>query len=268
MATDKEAPEAFYQRLDVGRFAPTLYTRGPWDMNSQHAGPPAALLGLAVQEHQGARPDMRLTRIGFEIIRPVPIKPLTVQTRVLRAGRTVELIEASLAPEGGTEVMRATALRIRMAPGSVPEVADGPAIPGPEESVQRPFFPVAWDDGYHTAMDVRFASGSFTKPGPAKAWMRMRVPLIAGENIAPLSRAVIAADSVNGVSSALDYHRYVFINADLTVYLHRHPVGEWVCVDAHTSVNAAGFGVADGALHDEKGPIGRTTQSLYVAPRN
>ncbi|MFE1755709.1 thioesterase family protein [Streptomyces anandii] len=259
--------EAFYEREADDRFLPTEYTRGPWDAGSQHAGPPAALLALAVEQRRGARPDARIARLTYEIVRPVPIRPLTVATRVLRSGRTVELVEAVLTPDDGREVMRATALLMKTVPDSVPQVSPGLRVPGPSESPVREFFPVPWEQGYHTAMEVRFAAGSFLEPGPATAWMRMRVPLVAGEEIAPLSRVLTAADSGNGVSAELDFHRYVFVNTDLTVSLHRHPEGEWVCLDARTMVDGAGIGLAESALHDEKGPLGRGTQSLYVAPR-
>lgn len=259
--------DAFYEREAPGRFLPTAFTRGPWDADAQHAGPPAALLGLAVEQRPGGRPDMRVARLTYEIMRPVPIRPLTVTARVLRAGRSVELVQVGLTPDGGEEVMRATALLIKTAPDSVPQVSQGRQVPGPETAHSKAFFPVPWDQGYHTAMDVRFAAGSFLEPGPATAWMRMRIPLIAGEETTPLSRVLTAADSGNGVSAELDFHRYVFINPDLTVSLHRHPEGEWVCLNARTVVDGAGIGLAESALHDEKGPLGRSTQSLYVTER-
>lgn len=259
--------DAFYEREAPGRFLPTAFTRGPWDADAQHAGPPAALLGLAVEQRPGGRPDMRVARLTYEIMRPVPIRPLTVTARVLRAGRSVELVQVGLTPDGGEEVMRATALLIKTAPDSVPQVSQGRQVPGPETAPAKAFFPVPWDQGYHTAMDVRFAAGSFLEPGPATAWLRMRIPLIAGEETTPLSRVLTAADSGNGVSAELDFHRYVFINPDLTVSLHRHPEGEWVCLNARTVVDGAGIGLAESALHDEKGPLGRSTQSLYVTER-
>ncbi|MFF7974315.1 acyl-CoA thioesterase domain-containing protein [Streptomyces sp. NPDC007905] len=259
--------EAFYEREAASRFLPTAYTCGPWDADSQHAGPPAALLALAVEQRPGGRPGMRVARLTYEIMRPVPIRPLTVATRVLRAGRSVELVEVGLTPDGGEQVMRATALLMRTAPDSVPEVSPGPTVPGPGAVPQKAFFPIPWEQGYHTAMEMRFAAGSFLERGPATAWMRMRVPLVAGEEVTPLSRVLTAADSGNGISAELDFHRYVFVNSDLTVSLHRHPQGEWVCLDARTMVDGAGIGLAESALHDEKGPLGRSTQSLYVATR-
>ncbi|MFF5448277.1 thioesterase family protein [Streptomyces sp. NPDC012888] len=263
------AGEAFYERIDgAGRFAATEYTRGPWDPGVQHAGPPAALLGRAVEERPGARTDMRIARVTYEVLRPVPIGGLTVATSVLRAGRSTEVVEASLVPEGAdAPVMLARVLRVRVAEGAVPAVLPGPVLPAPGEVAQTPFFPVPWDVGYHTAVETRFAEGAFLQPGPGACWMRMRVPLIAGEEPGAADRVLVAADSGNGVSAVLDIRRYVFVNSDLTVHLHRYPVGEWVCVQARTSVDPGGIGLADSLLHDEKGPIGRGAQSLYVAPR-
>jgi hypothetical protein len=116
-------------------------------------------------------------------------------------------------------------------------------------------------------MEFRFAAGSFLEQGPAACWLRMRVPLVAGEKALPLDRVLAAADSGNGVSNVLDFSTHLFVNPDLTVHLHRHPVGEWVCIEAHTSIDAAGIGMSEAALHDEEGAIGRGVQSLYVAPR-
>ncbi|MFF3763821.1 thioesterase family protein [Streptomyces sp. NPDC001922] len=267
MAAPSDAPDAFFEPLAEGRYAPTECTRGPWDPDSQHAGPPAALLARAAERRTGAREDMRLVRISYEIIRPVPIVPLAVDVRVARAGRSVELLELSLTPEGGDPVMRATAVRIRTAEDCVPAVVPGPQVPAPEKSGTRTFFEVPWDTGYHTAMEFRFAAGEFVENGPATCWMRPRVPLVAGERTGGLERVLLAADSGNGISNVLDFRSQLFVNPDLTVHLHRHPVGEWVCVDARTSVDAAGIGLAEAALHDENGPIGRSAQSLFVGPR-
>ncbi|MER8097369.1 thioesterase family protein [Streptomyces goshikiensis] len=259
--------EAFFERVDTGRFLASEHTRGPWDPGAQHAGPPAALLGRAVEDREGAREDMRLARITYEILRPVPIGPLEVTTSVLRAGRSTEVVEAALAPPGAAPVMLARALRIRVAPEAVPASVPGPGLPAPGEVEVTPFFPVPWETGYHRAMETRFTEGAFMELGPGTCWMRMKVALIAGEDVRPLDRVLVAADSGNGISSVMDFGRFVFVNSDLTVHLHRHPVGEWACVEARTSVDAAGIGLADARLHDEKGPIGRSAQSLFVAPR-
>ena len=116
-------------------------------------------------------------------------------------------------------------------------------------------------------MEYRFAAGSFLEPGPATTWLRMRHPLLAGEEPSPLQRVLIAADTGNGISTALDFRRYLFINVDLTVHLHRLPAGEWVCLDAVTVPEPNGVGLTDTMLLDERGPIGRAAQTLLVAER-
>jgi acyl-Coa thioesterase superfamily protein/acyl-CoA thioesterase superfamily protein len=257
--------EAFYTS-DGDAFVASELTRGPWDEQSQHAGPPCALLGRAL-DGAGAIEAAQVVRVTYEIVRPVPIARLETRTEIVRPGRNVELIEGELRHEG-EPVIRARAWRIRTAEVEIDREPPEPtAIPGPDTAASQSFFPVPWDVGYHTAMEVRFVEGGFVEPGPARAWMRMRVPLVEGEEPQPLDRVLAAADSGNGVSSPLDYRRYIFINTDLTVNLRRLPEGEWVCLDAVTYPERSGIGLSDTALHDERGMIGRATQALLVAER-
>ena len=257
--------DAFYSVLGPDRFQATELTRGPWDPGLQHAGPPAALLGRAVERH-GDRGDLQVARVTFEIMRPLPIAELRVATRLLRGGRSVELVEATLLA-GEAEVMRATALRVRTADLDLPAgLVPGPRLPGPDAGRSMPFFPTGQEVGYHTAMDVRFVAGSFLELGPATVWMRMGHPLVPDEAPSPLCRVLVAADSGNGVSAALDYRRWRFINPDLTVYLMRLPAGDWVALEAATTASA-GVGLADTTLHDEQGPVGRAAQALLIDRR-
>jgi hypothetical protein len=258
-------PEAFYLPDGEDRFLATELTRGPWDPAAQHAGPPAALLGRAV-ERLGDRTDLQTARVTFEIMRPVPIGAVQVAARRLRDGRNVELVEASL-HAGGVEVMRAVALRIRGAELPLPPgLREARRLHGPDQGREEPFFPTGQEVGYHTAMEWRFVAGSFLEPGPATAWLRMRHPLLPGEPPSPLVRVLAAADSGNGVSAALDYRHWLFVNADLTVYLARPPVGEWVALEAATTV-ADGVGLATSVIHDQQGPVGRGLQALFVDRR-
>ena len=259
-------PEAFYEP-DGGGYLATELTRGPWDPGAQHAGPPAALLGREIERLDGAE-EFQVARITFEILRPLPIAALRASARVLRPGRRVQLVEASLSGEDG-ELMRANAWRIRTEPVELPEGVGGEADPppGPEQGSQAEFFPTGQQVGYHTAMQWRAVNGGFLEPGPATVWMRMRYPLLTGEQPSSLQRALIAADVGNGISAILDWRRYLFINVDLTVNLERMPEGEWVCIDAVTRSQPNGIGTAESVLWDRRGRIGRATQTLLVAAR-
>jgi acyl-coenzyme A thioesterase PaaI-like protein len=258
--------DAFFVQVAADRFAPTELTRGPWDAGAQHGGPPSALAGYIAEHRPGARTDMHVTRCTSEIVRPVPIAPLNVATRVVHSGRSVEVIEVVLTPDDDRPVLRATVLRIRVDTDAAEPHVVSPVVPGPD-GVSADAFPFPFEVGYHTAMESRFVAGSFSDRGPATCWMRMRVPLIEGEPITPLSRTLIAADSGNGISNVLDLRQHLFINPDLSVHLHRYPDGEWVCLESNTTIGDGGTGMADTALHDERGRIGRAAQSLFVAPR-
>ena len=287
MAEPGAAP-SFYVADESG-FRSSENTRGPWDADSQHAGPPAALVGRAIEFLDGigeTAADRHVGRITFEILKPVPIAPLRVEATVVRPGRRVDMAEATLLDDAETPLIRARAWRLLRREVGVPAGLAGADEGGAAQRAGRPsgetgpprppgdldsgvdFFPTGHDVGYHTAMEYRFASGSFLDPGPATAWMRMRMPLIAGEEPTPLQRVLVAADSGNGISSTLDFRRYVFINVDLTVHLGRLPAGEWVCLDSLTVPEPTGVGLTDTMLLDERGPLGRAAQTLLVAERS
>lgn len=254
--------DAFYRALDEHRFESTEHTIGPWSPDSQHAGPPSALIGRAI-ERVGENPHFHVARITLEILRPVPIEPLTVTAEVVRPGRSVELVEASLATDTH-EVMKARAWRIRESgPHDLEAVLSDRNVPGtPEQGIDAP----KPDHGYLKAMDTRFIEGSFAAKGPAIAWFRMRHPLVDDEEASPLTRVLIAADSGNGISAALDWGKWWFINPDLSVYLQRLPSGEWVCLDAVSTPGENGVGIAISTISDLDGAIGHGIQSLFIGP--
>lgn len=267
---DEHGLPAFY--VPEGEsYRATELTRGPWDPSSQHAGPPCALLGREL-DLAGQIEAAQLGRISFEILRPVPIAEVEVEATLVRPGRRVEMLEGTLSHAGET-IIRARGWKVRTTdvaldlPATVAAREPAP-LPGPGSAREQPFFPVAWEIGYHAAMEVRFVEGAFVDPGPARAWMRMKVPLIEAEPPSARDRVLVAADSGNGVSAPLDYHRYLFINADLTVNLRRLPAGDWVGLDSVSYAESHGVGMSDTTLHDEGGMIGRSTQTLLIATRD
>ncbi|MPZ71631.1 MAG: thioesterase family protein [Nitriliruptorales bacterium] len=268
VSTSKPGDDAaFFTPEQDGRFTATELTRGPWSADAQHAGPPAALLGRAIERcGSSGEMEMMVARVVFDILRPVPITTFEVSASVRRPGRNVELVEASLAADG-LEVMRAAAWRIRYADGEARRTRPTPAPPGPATVGPAGEFPGWPDVGYHMAMEWRFVAGSFTTAGPATAWLRMRHPLVVGEEPSALTRVLIAADSGNGVSGELSFRRFYSINTDLSVHLHRMPVGEWVCLDAVTTIDHDGVGLAASTISDERSVIGRGLQSLFVGRR-
>jgi hypothetical protein len=257
-------PQSIFEP-DGDRFIPTEAALGPWTDQALHGGPPAMLMARAVERTPAEQP-MFVVRLTIELLRPVGRIPLTVKTRIVRPGKRVQLIEASLW-NGEVEVARTTALRMRQAEVEVP-AGDMETPHGPPESVQ------AWSEGYRSGPAYHVLgveARSYIQPGgsrgPGWAWFRLKLPVVPGEEPSGLQRICAAADFPNGISNLVEPGAFTYVNPDLTVYVHRLPVDEWVMVDAHTFLEPHGVGVAEGALYDRKGNIGRSVQSLLVEPR-
>lgn len=257
--------DALYQ-LDGDRFVPTEATIGPWDRGAQHGGPTAALLARAIERVE-APVAQQVTRLTYDLLRPVPLTPLEVRTRVVRAGKRISVVEAEL-HAGDELVMRASALRIRAADLPLPDDVtpdDAPPLPvGEGEEAILLGGGNAYND---LGVEIRFLHGGFQHRGPGTAWVRLRLPLVPGEVPSPVVRAAAAADLGNGVSSVLRQREWLYINPDLTVHLARPPVGEWIAVRATTFPGPAGAGIAESALYDSRGRIGRSVQSLLLDRR-
>ena len=250
---------------DGERFVATVSTRGPWSPTHQHGGPPAALCVRALERL--TPPDTMLARLTFDFLRPVPIAPLTVSTEVVRAGAKVQRLRAVARDGAGTDLVHVTAVSIRTGPAlSASLVEPGEAPPPPDTGAPFTFQFFREPTGYHRAVEGRAARGTWGA-GPMAVWFRPRVPLVAGEPTSPLQRLVIVADSASGVGVVLDQDRHSWVNADLTLVLHRMPRDEWMCLDAATTAEAHGVGMTRARLWDAHGPVGVSLQSLVVESR-
>jgi hypothetical protein len=256
----------FFEPAGTGTFVATPATAGPWSAQAQHGGPPSALAARALELHQ---PDegQRLARVAVDILRPVPLGKITVRTRTVRPGRRVALLEAVLEADG-QEVVHARGWRIAFPDGQVPAVGTGLVPPPIPDEQALSSFRGAYQAGYLEAIDFRFVAGSgFSRLGPAVVWARPRIPLIPDEEASPMCRALLLADSGSGVSATLDALSFLFINVDLTVILPRDPAGDWLLLDAVTTIGDQGTGLAETALSDVHGSCGSALQTLLVAPR-
>ena len=255
---------ALFTREGAHTWRPTDAARGPWTPDALHGGPVAALLAHAALP---LLDNLMPARLTVEIMRPVPVTSITVTASITRPGRRVRAVAASMVA-GETEVATASLVAIRTAP--VPAPDQPPIAPPAGPQTGRP--PVFTSGGtyealHNTGVEHSFVRGALEEPGPATDWIRLRLPLVEGEDVHPIERVAVAADFGNGVSRIVDFEQLLFINPDLTIYLHRMPVGEWVCIDAVTRIEPNGVGLATSDLYDESGPIGTAAQSLVIDVR-
>ena len=256
---------------DGERLLPTAHARGPWDPRALHGGAPAALITGAFERlDPGA--DLPIARLSFEFLRPIPMAPLTLATRIVRPGRRVQELAAEVRADDET-IVRAAALRVQRVPdeaarAAAPNGGLGAAMPPVRDAEPLDFTLDGSSQASFaaTAMEMR-GFGDPRAPGPARVWMRLCRPLLDGEPPSPFERLAATADFGNGISAALPFDRFLFINADLAIHVVRPPEGEWIGLDAHTSLIGGGVGVAESVLHDERGPVGRSFQTLVVQPR-
>lgn len=252
-------------RVDGDRVEVGPNAAGPWSARMQHGSAPAGLAVWAAERISTVVP-MRVARVTVDLMRPVPLKALTLETEVLREGRKIQLCAVRLRADGVLTVS-ATVLRVKLTAESLPSDVGGPEVtlPGPDESPEDPA--QFSNSPFVMGMQLRAARGTFGVRGPGAIWYRVQRPFVEGSSVSQAMRAVIAADFCNGTAAALDFRDWMFLNADLTVSMTREPIGEWVLLDAESWIGPDGAGLAMARLADRGGYFGRCVQSLVVEKR-
>jgi len=256
----------FLYRVEHDTAFATEFTAGPWGAGLQHGGAPTALISW-IAESIPTREPMQVVRITVDLLRPVPIAPLQFRSEVVREGRKIQLCAVTLLHEN-VVVVRATVLKIRSTALSLPPTAveEPITLPGPEGG-REVDVPASNPNALIRGMTMRVVLGNFRTPGPAAIWFRVDRPLFEDRAVTPLQRAAMVGDFCNGVSTVLEWHKWTFINGDLTISLARLPLDEWILLDATTWLGDQGSGIAFAKLGDRRGYFGRAIQSLVIEPR-
>lgn len=258
--------EQYVFEVDGARATATAFAAGPWDPTMQHGGAPTALVARAAEAYPSARP-MRVARLTVDLLRPVPVATLDIETEVVREGRKIQLLQVRLLA-AGKECVRASVLKLREEPLDLPEHQGFRPLdltPPAEDATSTAGF--GSSHGFGSGMSAVIARGEWGKPGPAAVWFRADRPIVRGEATSPLMRAALTADFCNGVSSVLDFSQWTYINGDLSVSFARQPVGDWILLDAETWVGDSGGALAFARLADRHGYFGRAVQSVLVEKR-
>jgi hypothetical protein len=260
-----DLPVAFYRHVGDDTFEATSATQSPWDTHAQHGGPPTALLVASV-ERWLAGSGLRVTSVTADFLGVVPLQTVVVTPRVVRAGRRIQLVEATMHADG-TAVVVARCWCTHVGAHTTPHTTGQPPPERPDDPA-RTFLPgVSPSWPYGRAIDWRFVHGGYDELGPASVWARTRLPLIDDEHTSGLQRMAIVAESANGLSSELDIRDWLYVPSSITLTSGRHQQGDWLHLDAYALISGDGTGTAHARLSDEHGPLGSCSQPLLVAPR-
>ena len=256
---------SFFERIDEHRYRPTPHCGGAWDPDELHFSPLGGLIVHAIDRHRAGHADagLVLSRISFDILGRLANDVCEIAVEVLRPGRTIELLEATLSI-GGRPVIRARAwLLATLDTSAVAGGGDAP-LPSPENLDSWPLSSVWPAGGVVDSVDIRPVGAPQT--GRTTAWITTDVELVAGEAVSPLAGYVTLVDLANGIATRQPPSEWMYPNVDLTIHLHRQPAGRWVGLDTTVVFGPSGQGITSSVLHDLAGPIGHAHQMLTVRP--
>lgn len=255
---------AYFRRTGATTFRATEHVGGAWALDEQHVAPALGLLAHVVELDRDARRHDGLVvgRLSYDILGTMPVAEVATDVRVLRPGRTIELVEATLSHSGRPAVvLRAWLMR----PGDTAALhgSDLPSIPQPDELPPWDASSL-WQGGFIGTTQIRRTQQA---PGRGQFWVRTTVPLVADEPVSTLARAAGLLDLTNGMTVRADPRAVAFPNIDLTAHLFATPRGEWLGFDTTVSFGTDGIGLTSSTIHDVHGPVGTMAQVLTVRPR-
>ncbi|HET7267808.1 MAG TPA: thioesterase family protein [Oleiagrimonas sp.] len=251
-------PDAFYVRLAEDRLVSTLHSQGAWQPGEQHLAPAS---GLVLAEIERRLPSAKLvSRVSFDVLGVIHSGEFTIDVRVVRPGRSIELIEAEMR-HGDRTSIRARVWRLAATDTSKVQGIELPRLPAPETMRPLPFSEV-WAGGFIDALEARQTEDA--RPGRGHSWLRTRYPLVDGETDPPVAGFVKLIDTANGLVVREKPGTVFFANVDLTVHFLRQPEAGWVGFDTHVSFGPTGLGETASVLSDIHGPVGTAAQSLTV----
>lgn len=261
--TELAVGDFFYEPLGDGRYRSTVHAQGAWNAHEQHMAPATGIIAHELELFQ-PRPDMRMAKVGLDILGIIHGGEFEVRTRLVRPGRTIELLEAELSCAGRTAIV-ARAWRLKTQDSASVAAFEDHPVSHPERL--QPWDGMSpWPGGYIEQLDFRVEPGH--RPGRGVVWLRTPHPMVAGAETSDLVRLLGLVDTANGVAPRVEPGpaSWMFPNVDLQIHMHRRPVGEWLGLQAQQTYGNDGVGLTSAVLHDVVGPFGRSEQILTVRP--
>ncbi len=255
---DEAYPDAYFVRRGASRFLSTLHAQGAWQPGEQHLAPASGLVLAEVERRLPS--DKLVSRASFDVLGVIESGEFTIDVHMLRPGRSIELIEASMR-HGERTSIRARIWRLAATDTASVQGNEWMPLPAPDA---LPAFAMSslWNGGYVKSLEVRRDAG--TRPGRGRSWIRTRLPLVDGEPDSPVAGFLKLIDTANGLAVRESPDRVFYANVDLTVHFIRQPMAGWVGFDTRVNFGPTGLGETFSVLSDAHGPVGTAAQSLTV----
>lgn len=251
---------SYFTRESNSLFTPSSHVAGSWNTNEQHIAPPMGLLAHAMElDHTSRGGSLKLISINYDILGVIPIETVEVSVKVLRPGRTIELLEGTLSHNGRPALI---ARAWFLAAGDTKQFAGSSLTPIPPRSEMQVWAPSQkWPGDFIASIEAFQIEES---AGRAQTWARTLYPILDGEPTSLTARMLGIVDLANGTTPRVSTNNVIFPNLDLKVNIVRPPVNEWIGFDTAVTFGVNGFGLTQTIIHDDDGPIGSLAQSLTV----
>lgn len=237
-----------------------IHCQGAWNPNEQHMAPAGGILAHELARFN-PRPELRIGRIGYDILGLIPFGEFFIETKVIRGGKTIELLESTMIANGRPCIV-ARAWRM--------QTQDTHAIAGLEDTFVTPpeQLPLwegmkCWPGGYIQSITTR--ADDTRRGGRGVVWLNTQVEMVEGENTLDFVRLIGMIDAANGIVPRVEPGQgWAFPNLDLQIHLYREPQGQWLGLEATQQYGIDGIGLTSAVLHDQCGPFGRSEQILTL----
>lgn len=239
-----------------------IHAQGAWNPHEQHMAPATGILCHELELFQH-RDDVRIGRISLDIFGLISFGDFSITTRMIRKGKTIELIEAEMRAHDKTCIV-ARAWRMMTQDTSAIAGLEDHALEGPEHT------PVwegmrDWPGGFIQSIETR--ADLSRRAGKGVVWMKGLNNMVEGQHCSDFVHIMGLVDTANGIVPRQDPNAgWAYPNLDLQIHMHRLPKGEWLGIDAIQQYGDDGIGLTSAVLHDTQGAFGRSEQILTLRP--
>ncbi len=248
---------------DGDYLVPADLARSLWSENQMHGVALSGALARALERRVAelGRDDLRPARYTVDLFRPATMERCRTTTRVVREGRRLCLVDATV-EQDGQAVARASALFLKVAEPAGGEVWEPDTSPSPPPlelapPTEDPHVPVFASNG---VWDASF--GAHQNSGRKTVWQ-------VGVSVVPQevpSGFVVAASVADATSMVTNWGSggVEYINTDITLTLARLPVGREIGLDAVDRVSQDGIAVGTATVFDRHGRLGTSVTTAIA----